>query len=203
MSQQLPGYEPGRSLTPREIKFSDAGSIQIPIIIDGTLAIDGKNTGFTYEIRAGWLMGKTNSGRWVPCKRTRANGASGGSSNSIVVHDSSAFRVGDAIDVAAAANRTITAIDYQTDTITFNGSATTWSDNAVVVARDGSQTCRGILLDFVRLRNASNTQPVNNPASLLIQGAVKTDRLLGDVAAIRADPDAKLAGIRFSDDYGL
>lgn len=199
---QLPGFEVGRSVEPREVVLTDAGSIRVPIVVDGDISIDGANTGFTYEIRAGWLMGRTASGRWCPCKRTRTNGASGGSSSTATVHNAAAFRVGDAIDIGATTNRNITAVNYAANTITFDGSAVSWSDGAAVAARDGSQTCRGVLLDFVRLRNADNTQSAHKSAGLLIQGAVKVERLLGDVTAIRADSNAKLAGIRFSDDHG-
>lgn len=198
---RLPGFESGRSVAPREVVLTDAGSIRVPIVVDGELSIDGGNADFPFEIRPGWLMGRTASGRWTPCKRTRANGASGGTSNAVVVHNAAAFRVGDAIDIGAATNRNVVAVDYATNTITFDGSAASWSDAAAVAARDGSQTCRGVLLDFVRLRNGDD-QPAHKSAGILIQGAVRTERLLGDVAAVRADSDAKLAGVRFSDEHG-
>jgi hypothetical protein len=42
----------------------------------GSAGYDGSNTSYESYIRAGWLMGKiTSSGLWVPCKRTKTNGA--------------------------------------------------------------------------------------------------------------------------------
>lgn len=201
MGQHLPGYEVGRAVTMREVLLSTAGTILLPVVIDGNLGTDGGNTNYTYEIRAGWPIGRlTASGRFVPCKRTIANGA-GSSTATLVVNNAAPFRVGDTIKVAANANVAINAINYGTNTITI-ASAQTWANGAEVRAQDGSETCRGILLDSVKLRNDDNTAPVHRSASMLIQGAVRVSMLLGDVAALRADAAAKLAGIRFSDEHG-
>jgi hypothetical protein len=201
MSQHLPGYETGRSIRPREIMLTREAMIQVPIVVDGANSTDGGNTGFPYELRAGWPMAQVAAtGLWTPCKRTTTTGA-GGTGAAITVVDASAFLAGDAIDVGADTNQTIVSVDYATNTITL-GASITWAADEAVVARDGSQTCRGFLLDFVRLRNEDNTAAADKSAGLLIQGAVKTEMLLGDMAAIRSDAQAKLAGIRFSDDHG-
>lgn len=202
MGQHLPGYEVGRTLSDREVLLSTGGMIQVPIVVDGNLGIDGANGNFSYEIRAGWLMGRvTASGRWVPCKRTTVTPSGGATGTEVPVVNAAAFRVGDVISVGADTNKTITAINYGTNVITVSGSFA-FANNEAVVAQDGTQTARGVLLDFVKLRNDDNTAAVHRSAGLLIQGAVRASMLLGDVAAIRADTSAKLAGLRFSDDHG-
>lgn len=200
MSRQLPGYETGRTVTPREPLLSHDGMIQVPIVLDAVNGVDGSNGTFTYEIRAGWLMGRiAASGLWTPCKRTTVNGTTG-TVTAVVLANAAAFVVGDTITIGTDTGISITAIDYATNTITI--ASTTVADGDVVFSEDGSQTCRGMLLDFARLRKADNTAPANQSARLLIQGAVKISLLLGDATAIRADTAAKLSGIRFSDDHG-
>lgn len=200
MSQNLPGFEKGRTQTPREVLLSHEGMIQAPIVVDGLKGIDGRNA-VSDEIRAGWLLGQvTSSRRWVPCKRTQAAN-SGAASTTLVVDNSSAFRAAELIVVGVNPAQPIVSIDYTTDTITLT-SAISWSISDVVRATDGSQTCRGILLDFVKLRNTENDAPAHQSAGLLIQGAVQTPMILGDLLAIRADTGAKLGGIRFSDEHG-
>jgi hypothetical protein len=202
MSQQLPGLQVGRTVAPREILFATQGALQVPIVVDGIRGIDGKNA-FTDEIRAGWFMGRINTtGRWVPCKRTSVTPAGGATSSDVPVVNAAAFKIGDVISVGGDAGKTITAVNYATNTITVSGAAFTFANNEPVAAEDGSQTCRGVLVDFVKLRNADDSAPAHQPGGLLIQGAVRVSMLLGDAAAIRADAAAKLAGLRFSDDYG-
>lgn len=201
MSQHLPGYEVGRSMVDREVLFSGAGLISVPVVLDGNKAIDGANGSFTYEIRAGWLMGRvTTGGLWRPCPRTTASG-SGSSSTALVVVNAAAFRAGDTIKIGSNANVVANAINYATNTLTL-ASAQSWSSGDAVRVQDGSETCRGVLLDFVKLRTDDNTLPASRSAGMAIQGAVKAGMLLGDAAAIRADTAAKLAGIRFSDEHG-
>lgn len=63
------------------------------------------------------------------------NGAVGVAANAIVVDDGEAarFRVGDVITIAGVTGaRNITAINLETDTITFDGAASTVADNAKV-----------------------------------------------------------------------
>lgn len=202
MGQHLPGYEVGRTAQNREVLFSTEGAIQVPIVVDGTKGIDGSNGTFNYEIRAGWLMGRvTASGRWVPCKRTTVTPAGGATGTDVPVVNAAAFKVGDVISVGADAGKTVTAVNYTTNTISVSGSFT-FANNEAVVAEDGSQTARGVLLDFVKLKNDDNTAAIHRSAGLLIQGGVRVSRLLGDTAAIRADTGARLAGIRFSDEHG-
>lgn len=201
MSQFLPGYEAGRAREPREVLWTRDGMIQAPIVVDKT-ARDGGNGDFPDEIRAGWLLGRVSAtGRWVPCKRTRVSAGGGATAATIPVDNADAFVVGDVIRVGADADKTVAAVDYDASTLTVSGAAFPFADGEAVVSQDGSAVCRGILLDFVRLRDADGAA-VHKSAGLLIQGAVKTGMLLGDLAAIRADASARLAGIRFSDEHG-
>lgn len=210
MSTHLPGVETGFTAAPREILLSTSGVITIPIVVDGDKSVDGHSPSETYDVRPGWLMGRVTAiGRWTPCKRTRAlASSSGGESSSggdftvVPVDDASAFRIGDVVSVGADANLTITDIDYDQDQITVDEPIAFAADE-VVAAQDGSQTCRGILLDFVRLRNEDNTAGVHKSATLLVAGLVDVDKLLGDAPTIRLDTSAKLSGIRFSDEHGL
>jgi hypothetical protein len=203
MSATLPGYEAGFSSNPREVLYSQDAAITLPILLDGTLSVDGKSPTQTYDLRAGWLVGRvTATGRWTPCKRTQVNQA-GATGTAFVVDNAAAFRVGDVISVGNDINKTISAVDYTTNTITVGGSAFTFADNEAVAAEDGSQTCRGILLDFVRLRNGDNSASAHRPATLLVSGLVRTSLVLGDLTAVRVDTAARLAGVRFSDEHGI
>lgn len=185
---KTPGYETGRSMTTREIAYG-ASPLEIKpggITLNGTIGIDGGNTGYTNEIRSGWALGRiTATGLYVPCKRTQVN-ATGATGTAFVVDNAAAFIVGDAIDVGADTNLTITAINYGTNTITV-GSSFTWADNEAVVARDGSQTCRGFLYEFRKLRNDSNDAAANKEGNMVVGGELNQAQLLGDIAAILAD----------------
>lgn len=202
MSTILPGTRVGRSMVPREIMLSREAMIQVPIVLDPTLSVDGRND-VLFEIRPGWLMGRVAaSGRWTPCKRTTVTSTGGATAATIPVVNAAAFRVGDTISVGGDTGKQITAINYQTNVITVAGAAFTFASSEPVLAEDGSQTCRGALLDFARLRDEDGVTPVPRSAGLLIQGAVQTAMLLGDVAAIRADGAARVGGLRFSDEHG-
>lgn len=201
MSPALPGSTVSRTVTPREIMLSREGMIQVPVIVDGTLSMDGSHGAMVREIRAGWPLGRvTSTGRFVPCKRTKTNGA-GGTGTDVTVVNAAAFRAGDAIDVGGDANKTIASVNYSTNTITLSSSIT-WAASEDVVSRDGSQNARGILLDTVSLLGDDGVTLAHRGAGMLIQGAVKSGTLLGDLAAVRADAGARLAGIRFSDEHG-
>ncbi len=185
----IPGYEAGDSQTPKEV----SGSSQLPlelkignIVLDGTNTADGANLLKTDEIRPGWALGRiTATGKYCLCKRTQVN-ATGATGTAFVVDNAAAFRVGDAIDVGADTNLTITAINFSTNTITV-GTSFTWADNEAVVARDGSQTCRGFVRDWRKLRNATNTAAADKEAEMIDGGVLNRSALLGDIAAILAD----------------
>lgn len=201
MGTHLPGVETGFQAQPREILLSTAGVITVPVVVDGDKSIDGDSPTETYDLRPGWLMGQVTASKlWTPCKRTRAS--SSGTSATVPVDDAAAFRAGDVISVGSDANLTIASVNYASNQITV-GSSFTFASGEAVVAQDGSQTARGILLDFVRLRNADNTDDLHKSATLLIAAFVDRDLVLGDLTAIRLDTSAKLAGIRFSDEHGM
>lgn len=201
MGTHLPGYEALRSVTPRDIMYSHEGKIEVPVVLDSG-GIDGGNTGYTYEIRAGWLLGKiTTGGRFRPCTRTLANGA-GSSATALIVDNSYPFAVGDSIKIGSGSAVTISAIVYSTHTITL-AAARTWSDNDAVIGQDGSQTCLGILSSFAKLKNEENITAVHAKGTMVIQGAIRQSLVLGDLTAIQADTAAKIAGLLFSTDQGL
>ncbi len=131
-------------------------------------------------------------------RSTNANGTG----TSFVVANSSAFRAGDVITVGTSTNLTISSVNYTANSITV-ATSFTWTNGAAVFAQDGSAICRGVLLDFVRLRTPENLAAASKGASMLVQGLVRTDMILGDLSAIRADTLSRLAGIRFSDEHGL
>ncbi|MBY0587106.1 hypothetical protein K2X85_08010 [bacterium] len=199
---QLPSYQIRQTLVPREVLYASEGIITGPIVLDGDRGIDGRSPTQSSDIRAGWLLGRINANsRWVPCKRTRVSNANGTGTSFIVVN-ASPFRVGDVITVGNDANLTISAINYSTNSITVSTSFT-WADAEAVFAQDGSGTCRGVLLDNARLRNADNTAPSAKGGTLLVQGLVRSDMILGDLTAIRADTGSRLAGVLFTDEQGL
>lgn len=195
MTSQLPGREAGRTIVDREISY---GGVPLEYhaggaVMNASKAIDGGNTGYTYEIRAGWPLGRiTATGLLVPCKRTQVN-QSGATGTAFIVDNAAAFRVGDTISVGADTGKVISAIDYTTNTITVGGSFT-FADNEAVVAEDGSQTCIGFLGEFLRLRNADNTADQNQAVSkLVVGGVVNQSYLLGDITAILADTTSAAA----------
>ena len=186
LGNAIPGYESLETFTPREFLYSlekqkiKPGGVQL----DGTNGIDGGNTGTTYDIRSGWLLGRiTSSGKYVPLKRTRVN-MTGATATDIVVDNSYPFAAGDVISIGSDTGLTISAVDYTTHTITI--ASTTVADNEAVVAEDGSQTCRGILWDTQRLRNYLNTAAADKIGTLLTGGVINTAGLLGDWDAVLA-----------------
>lgn len=186
----VPGYATRRSVSPREIAWGGVPLEILPggIILDGTNGIDGGNTGYTNEIRPGWALGRiTATGKYVPCKRTTTTTT--GTVTSVVLVNSYPFKVGDAVDIGADTNITISAIDYTTHTITI--ASTTVASGEAVVARDGSQTCVGFLQDWKKLRNYDNTAAEDKLGNLIVGGALNQSYLLGDITAILADTTSK------------
>ncbi len=183
---RIPGHETGRTITLREISFGSQPLEYLPG--GGTISsagIDGGNTGYTDEIRAGWALGRiTASGLLVPCRRTTTTTT--GTVTSVVLVNSYPFKVGDTISIGSDTGITISAIDYTTHTITIASTAVA-SGEAVIVA-DGSQTCIGFLDEFVKLRNPENTAAESKQvAKICVGGTLNKNYLLGDIAAIVAD----------------
>lgn len=195
--------------TPRQIFMNTHGIVEMPgpIWIDGTNSIDGKNTNRTDEIRAGMLMAQiTASKKWVPCKRSQANGA-GVSSATLVVDNASAFIVGETLQIGSTTG-IIQSIVYSTNTITLTANKS-WSDNDVVytitlkdgaTSAAGSEICRAVLTQTQRLLSGIpyETTQVDKEGVLICQGYLNTTMILGDLAAILAATNY-LSGCQWSD----
>jgi hypothetical protein len=231
----LGGTRAGRTITPRNIlkKTDDAHYLPGPLVLDaGTStyrrSVDGKNTGYTNEVRAGSIMAQiTASKKWVPCKLTTvAAGGSGSGSGAgslvIPVVNSTAFVVGETISIQpvetgktpARVTRVITAIDYANDLITVNGAAlqygtgstiytTTLSDGSTSAA--GCEIPRAILAQTVWTTNLQDVLDAaagtlyDKPIQLLYRGYVDVDYLVGDYAACRDATTNYLTGILWDD----
>jgi hypothetical protein len=160
--------------------------------IDANYAIDGDNTGYTGELRAGTIMARlTTSLLWVPCKRTRVNGAVS-SSEALVVDDARAFKVGDEVTVGSTSGLIIEAINYSTNQITFTVDTVDAADNAIVIgsgsALAGSEIARGILDEFVDLYDHNTRANVDRQVGRIVTGnaKIKTTMVLGDLDSCRA-----------------
>lgn len=198
------GFESFRKATPRDPMFSHEGERILPagITINSTLAIDGKNTGRTFEIRAGSLMGRiTATGLYVGCKRTKVNDSSTGTQTEVTVDDAIFFKAGDVISIGSDTGLVIDSVNYLTDTITLTAGVT-FADDEDVVAEDGSQTCLGILKDTVELLDSDRTGSANKESGLYVGGLAKESLILGDLVNILLDTNAKLEDFQFSDTYG-
>jgi len=202
MTSNLPGQRTGITSTPRNVLLSTKGLIYGRGILDASKAYDGANVGCEDEIRAGTPLGQITATKlWVPCKRTTVTADGGATSETVPVVDARAFRVGDTISVGADTGLTITSIDYSANEITVEESFT-FANSEAVVAEDGSQTCRGILNEFVKLRDEDAVWR-NKPFGLLIlAGLVDPAMILGDLAAIRGDTNAELRQILWADRQG-
>lgn len=201
MGIALPGVQVGFRAEPREVLLSNSGVITIAIVVDADRSVDGRSPTEPFDLRPGWLLGRVAAaGRWTPCKRTRA--AASGTAAVVPVDDASAFRPGDVVSVGADSDLVVVEVDYEQNELTVESSFT-FASGEPVAAQDGSQTCRGILLDFVRLRDERLCTPTHKGAAALISGFVNRATVLGDLAAVRLDSEAKLGGVRFSDEHGL
>lgn len=167
---------------------SMAGAVQLPggVVIDATNAYDGSNTSFETLIRAGWILAQnTSTKKYVPCKRTQANGA-GSSATALIVDNAAAFKAGDALQIGATTG-TISSVNYSTNTITLTATKS-WSDNDVVFcSSNGTGTATCVLGEDVDLyQTDTRTNADSTAGTVYVQGLLKSDRVLGDLAAIRA-----------------
>jgi hypothetical protein len=202
MPNNLPGQWTGFANTPRDVLLSSKGVIYGRGVIDSAKAYDGAYTLYEDQIRAGTPLGQiTASKLWVPCKRTTVTANGGATSANIPVVDARAFRAGDTISVGADTGLVIASVNYATNTITV-GNSFTFANSEAVVAEDGSQTCRGILNEFVKLRDEDAIWRDKPFSMLLLAGMVDPNQILGDLAAIRADTSAQLSQILWGDRQG-
>lgn len=197
-------------MTPRIILMADQGVIELPgpAVLDSVNAYDGANTNRTDELLAGLILAQiTASKKWVPCKRTQANGA-GSSATALIVDNARSFVAGETLQIGSTTG-VISSINYGTNTITLT-AAKTWSDNDVVyaiTAADGSTSLAGaeiarcILKESVRLLDGVqfSTSRVDKGFVGLIGGYVNSAMILSDYAAIIASGVTNyLSGIRWS-----
>lgn len=120
---QLPGRRTGRTVTPRSILYSVGSERMKPggVVMSST-GNDGGNTGYTDEIREGWMLGAvTSTKERVPLKLSLTNGA-GNASTSLVVDNSAAFKAGDTIQIGGNQTMLIGAV-ADDDSAASNGTA--------------------------------------------------------------------------------
>jgi hypothetical protein len=231
MPHSKPGQRDGRTVTPRQILCSFDGVRRIPggIFLDATYCKDGGNTSYTQELRAGVVLGQLPSGMWAPCKRTslaagNSGSGSGVSITTLNVVNAAHFQVGDIISIPCTNGRvakTISAIDYDTNLITFSvaltnnlvtgGGTDGISDHVIIHSDDTAQTgvsiARAILGEHVDLiSHDDNTARDMSAAEVYIAGVVDEDLVLGDLAAIRAadnQTDGHLRAIIWADRQGF
>lgn len=226
----LGGTRTGRTVTPRNIlaRTGDDFYKPGPLVLDGGTAanrrsVDGGNTGYTNELRAGCIMAQiTATKKWVPCKRTTvAAGGSGSGSGAgsavMPVVNAAFFIVGEIITIEGTSGgtitKTLTAVDYSNNLLTFSGAiqyntgaavyVSTFSDGTTSAA--GCEIPRGILAQTVW---TTNLQDVIDAAAgtlydraiqLLDRGTVNEDYILGDYAACRDATVNYLGGILWDD----
>ncbi len=202
-SNPLPGQRTGLSTTPRDVLYSDKGVRYGRGVIDSANSYDGAYTSYETAIRAGTLMARvTATKKWVPCKRTQINQA-GGTGTTWVVDDARAFKVGDVVTIGGDTGITITAINYGTKTLTI--ASTTVADDDVVFCTSlaGSEIARGILNEFVNLKDEDGVNRDKTTGLIVIAGMVDPSQILGDYAACRASGVTNYLGfLQFADEAG-
>ncbi|MCY2966292.1 MAG: hypothetical protein NT069_22110 [Planctomycetota bacterium] len=201
ISKPIPGQRSGVSITPRDVLMSSQ-VIYGRGTIDAANAYDGANTGKETEIRAGTIMARiTASNLWVPCKRTQVN-MTGATTTSVVVDDARAFKVGEVVTIGANTSITISAINYATNTLTV--SSITVVDNTAVFCTSlaGSDIARGVLNEFVMLKEEDGVARNQQFGNLILFGMVNAGQILNSMAEIRAASGMFLNGIIWSDQVG-
>ena len=183
MTMQNAGVQVGRTVTPRKILLDTDFHAIIDGILDSAAYDGGQASGYESYIRGGWILGfNSTTKRWTLCKQSTTSTT--GSVTSAVVANSYPFKVGDVITIGGDTDITLTGVNYSTHTLTWSGSKTIASGEAVI-AQDGSQIARGILLnDEIELYDYEKRTLVNKPIKILARGSVFNSSLLGDVSAI-------------------
>lgn len=226
----LGGSRTGRTVTPRNIlkRTGDDFYLPGPNVLDaGTVtyrrSVDGGNTGYTNELRAGCVMAQiTASKKWVPCKRTTvAAGGSGSGSGAgsavMPVANAAFFIVGEIITIegtsAGTVTKTLTAVDYGNNLLTFSGAIQYDTGDAVYVSTlsDGSTSAAGAEIPRAILSETVWTTNLQDPidaaagtlydktVQLLYRGYVDEDYILGDYSACRSATVNYLDGILWDD----
>jgi len=200
VSNSQPGQRTGITTAPRDVLLSFKGVRYGRGTILASSAYDGGNTGYEDELRAGTIMAQITATKlWVPCKRTVV--AETGTVTALVVTDARAFKAGEVISVGADTSLTISAINYATNTLTISSTAVVAGEAVICTSLAGSEIARGILNEFVKLKDEDGTARNKHFGQMVISGLVDSAQCLGDIAAIRAATN-KLGGIQFGDDAG-
>lgn len=180
---QQAGYRAGRTVTTRNCLLSPLMALFAHGMIDSANAYDGKNTGYEKELRPGTPMGRITATKlWVPCRRTTTT--SNGAVTALVVVDARAFKTGDTISVGSDTGIVVSAVNYETNTLTIP-STTVATGEAVVVA-DGSETARCVLNQHINLYTPDRVLVNKSFNKGIIFGLVEAAQILGDLTAIRA-----------------
>ncbi|MBX9770806.1 MAG: hypothetical protein K2X29_05520 [Candidatus Obscuribacterales bacterium] len=171
-----------------------------------TLDASGIDGSYAYPkvLRAGTILGQIVATKaFVPVKVTTVATAAT-NVNAFVVSRSAPFNVGDTISIGAATGRTITAINYSTNTITVGGAAFSPTQFEVVRTTNGAESARAILLEEVELRDAENRVDQSKPARVAFSGFVISTAALGDrigIALVSGNP--LTTNFIFDDTIGL
>ena len=182
----------------------DEHASTIQVVLDGTNSYDG---GYTYPnvIRAGWLLGRnTTTGLYAPVKCTKVveSPATAATSNTVTVVNAAAFVVGDVISIGAVTGRTITAVDYTLNKITFSSTAINAADGDVVKVTNGYEKAIAILLDTVELRDPENRNPANKQVNAAVRGFVRSASVKGDYSVASGVSGNALSQFIFDVNYG-
>lgn len=225
----LGGTRVVRTVTPRQIlaKTGDDHYLPGPLVLDaGTStyrrSVDGGNTSYTNELRAGCVLAQvTATKKWVPCKRTTVAAAGSGSGSGagsavMPVVNAAFFVVGEIITIegtsAGTITKTLTAVDYANNLLTFTGAiqyntgaavyTSTFADGTTAA---GAEIPRGILAQTVWTNNLQDAIDAaagtlyDRAIQVLYRGTVNEDYILGDYAACRTTTTNYLDGILWDD----
>lgn len=184
---QIPGQLAGATRTNRDFLRSGNGVIQVQGVIDAANSYDGVNTSYERELRPGTIMAQiTSSKKWVPCKRTKANGA-GSTATALTVYDARSFKTTDTIKVGSNNTCAISSINYSTNVITL-AATKTWSDGDAVYCDSsaGSEIARAVLNEWVNLLDYDGVARDKTTGRLVIAGLAYSGVALGDLTNILA-----------------
>lgn len=198
----LPGFRSGRSVVTRNIFWTDQRRDFVMGLIDSGNAYDGSNTNYEDELREGLVLARiTSTKKWVPCKRTRANGA-GSATATLVVYDARTFKTSDTLKVGSNNTCAISSINYSTNTITLSATKT-WSDGDAVYCDSlaGSEIPRAVLAEFIKLKDEDAIWRDKSFSMGLVSGFLDNDQILGDLTGIRAATNY-LSQILWADQQG-
>lgn len=176
-------------------------------VIDETYCKDN-GASKSYRIRAGTVFARLTTGeKLVPCRCTKLASSASSGATDIVVTDAHGFMAGDPIKINAAKDHVIDSIDYDTNTITLTVALdANQSAAAAVIGRAalaGSEKAIGILVEDIDLWNEALEERMDIVANnnVVIAGHFEIDRILGDLATMRAYSGNKLSHLVFPHEH--